>query len=48
MIKADLGNVSDIRQMIREGIQHFGKLDILVNDAAIEKNVPFWESKEIV
>lgn len=46
IVKADLGVVSDIRQMIAEGIKHFGKLDILVNDAAIEKNVPFWEVTE--
>ncbi len=45
-VKADLGVVSDIRQLIAQGIQHFGKLDILVNNAGIEKNASFWEVTE--
>lgn len=43
VIKADLGIVSDIRQMVESAIQHFGKLDILVNNAGLEKNAAFWE-----
>ena len=46
ILKADLGIVSDVRQMIAEGIQHFGKLDILVNNAGLEKNASFWEVTE--
>lgn len=45
-IKADLGVVSDVRQMIAQGIQHFGKLDILVNNAGLEKNASFWDVTE--
>ncbi len=45
-IKADLGSVSDIRELISESISHFGKLDILVNNAGIEKHAPFWEVTE--
>ncbi|GAC1469942.1 MAG: SDR family oxidoreductase [Chamaesiphon sp.] len=45
-VKADLGVVSDIRQMIADAIQHFGKLDILVNNAGIEKNASFWDVTE--
>ncbi len=45
-IKADLGVVSDVRQMIAQGVQHFGKLDILVNNAGLEKNASFWEVTE--
>ena len=46
VVKADLGNVSDVRQMVTGGIEHFGKLDILVNNAGVEKNASFWEVTE--
>lgn len=46
IVKADLGAVSDVRQMIESSIQHFGKLDILVNNAGLEKNASFWEVTE--
>lgn len=46
IIKADLGIVSDIRQIVESAVQHFGKLDILVNNAGLEKNAAFWEVTE--
>jgi glucose 1-dehydrogenase len=46
IIKADLGNISDVRRMIAESIEHFGKLDMLVNNAGIERHAPFWEVTE--
>jgi glucose 1-dehydrogenase len=45
-IKADLGSISEIRQLIAESIEHFGKLDILVNNAGIEKHAAFWDVTE--
>ncbi|KOP24210.1 sugar dehydrogenase [Hapalosiphon sp. MRB220] len=45
-IKADLGSVSEVRQLIADSIDHFGRLDILVNNAGIEKHAPFWEVTE--
>lgn len=45
-IQADLGSVTEIRQLIAESITHFGKLDILVNNAGIEKHAPFREVTE--
>jgi glucose 1-dehydrogenase len=45
-LKADLGNVGDVRQLIADSISHFGQLDILVNNAGIEKHAPFWEVTE--
>ncbi|MBW4672845.1 MAG: glucose 1-dehydrogenase [Desmonostoc geniculatum HA4340-LM1] len=46
-IKADLSVISDIRQLIDEGIQYFGKLDILVNNAGIDgRNADFWNVTE--
>jgi glucose 1-dehydrogenase len=46
IVKADLGVVSDVRQLIADGIEYFGQLDILVNNAGIEKNASFWEVTE--
>ena len=46
VIKADLGVVSDVRQMIAKAIDRFGRLDILVNNAGIEKNASFWDVTE--
>ena len=46
IVKADLSSTSDIRQMVESGIQHFGKLDVLVNNAGLEKNASFWEVTE--
>lgn len=43
-IQADLGSVSEIRQLITESIEHFGKVNILVNNAGIEKHAAFWAS----
>jgi len=45
-IGADLGLVEDVQRLIREGIEHYGRLDILVNNAGIEKHAPFWEVTE--
>lgn len=46
LVQADLGSVSEVRQLIAEGIAYFGKLDILVNNAGIEKNAAFWDVTE--
>jgi glucose 1-dehydrogenase len=45
-VKADLGSVDEIRQLVADSIQHFGKLDVLVNNAGIEKHAPFWDVAE--
>jgi glucose 1-dehydrogenase len=46
-VKADLSLVSDIRQLVDQGVQHFGKLDILVNNGGIDgKNADFWNTTE--
>ena len=45
-VQADLGSVEEVRQLIAESIEHFGRLDVLVNNAGIEKHAPFWEVTE--
>jgi len=46
VVKANLAIVSEVRQLISEGVNHFGKLDILINNAGIEKHAPFLEATE--
>lgn len=45
-IGADLGVVSDVRRLIAESVSHYGRLDVLVNNAGIEKHASFWEVTE--
>ena len=47
LVQADLGHISDVQKLVSEGIQHFGKLDVLVNNAGIDgKNAAFWNILE--
>src|SRR5262245_9752468 len=46
IVKADLGNVEDIRRLINQGVKHFGRLDVLVNNAGLETHAPFWDVTE--
>jgi glucose 1-dehydrogenase len=45
-IQADVGRVSDAERLISESAAQLEKLSILVNNAGIEKNAPFWEVSE--
>ncbi|MBW4442058.1 MAG: glucose 1-dehydrogenase [Plectolyngbya sp. WJT66-NPBG17] len=48
IVQADLSSISDIRKLVSEGIQCFGRLDILVNDAGVDgKNADFWDITEV-
>lgn len=46
IVKADLGQVEEIRRLIKTGVEHFGRLDILINNAGLETHAPFWEATE--
>src|SRR6478736_6777329 len=46
IIQADVSVVSEAQQLIAEAVRHFGRLDMLVNNAGIEINVPFWKVSE--
>ncbi|XGV97662.1 MAG: glucose 1-dehydrogenase [Leptolyngbya sp. BL-A-14] len=47
VIQADLSVVSDVQKLVAEGAEHFGKLDILVNNGGIDgKNADFWDITE--
>jgi len=46
VVQADLGKVEEIRRLVNTAIGHFGRLDVLVNNAGVETHAPFWEVKE--
>lgn len=46
IIQVDLSVVSEVKRLIAEALQRFGKLDVLVNNAGVEFNVPFWNVTE--
>jgi glucose 1-dehydrogenase len=45
-IGADLGSLAEIQKLVNDGAAALGKLDLLVNNAGVEKNAPFWEVTE--
>jgi glucose 1-dehydrogenase len=46
VVQADVGRVADVRLLVAESAAHFGRLDVLVNNAGIEKNADFWAVTE--
>ncbi|WP_447599347.1 SDR family NAD(P)-dependent oxidoreductase [Nitrospira sp. Nam80] len=45
-IQADVTILEDTRRLIQETLDHFGQLDIVVNNAGIERKAPFWQVTE--
>lgn len=43
-IQADISKESECIQLVEQTIKHFGKLDVLVNNAGIQKNIPIEET----
>ncbi|UBF29322.1 glucose 1-dehydrogenase [Kovacikia minuta CCNUW1] len=47
IVQADLSVVSDIQKLVSATIDHFGKVDVLVNNAGMDgKNKDFWDLTE--
>ena len=46
IVQADLSKVDQINNLIQQGIDHFGKVDILINNAGLEKRADFWDVTE--
>ncbi|HVX02693.1 MAG TPA: glucose 1-dehydrogenase [Nitrososphaera sp.] len=43
-IAADIGNEEDCLRLIRQTIEHYGRIDVLVNNAGIQKEIPLEET----
>ena len=46
IVQADLSKVDQINNLVAETISHFGKVDILINNAGLEKRADFWDVTE--
>jgi glucose 1-dehydrogenase len=46
IVRADLASVEQIRSLVESGVNAFGAIDLLVNNAGIEKHKDFWEVGE--
>ena len=45
-VQANVGKVEDIERMFAEALAHFGKLDVLINNAGVEKMCEFLDVTE--
>jgi glucose 1-dehydrogenase len=46
IVRANLGTVGEVRDLVAQSAEALGGLDVLVNNAGIEKHAPFWEVTE--
>ncbi len=45
-LAGDVGRVADVRMLVEAGAKALGGLDVLVNNAGIERHAPVWEVAE--
>ncbi len=45
-IRADVRELDDIGRLVAETVRQFGRIDVLVNNAGLEKNAAFWDVAE--
>jgi glucose 1-dehydrogenase len=45
-IQADVSRYDGVNKLIDEGVAGMGRIDILINNAGVEKNASFWDATE--
>lgn len=45
-VEADISSVDQIHAMMKQAIAYFGAVDILINNAGLEKHASIWEASE--
>jgi glucose 1-dehydrogenase len=43
-VRADVANPTDVKNLIREAVEEFGRLDVMVNNAGVEEKMPFLDT----
>src|SRR5262245_47677083 len=46
IVRANLGDVTDVERLVAESAAALGGLDVLVNNAGIERHAAFWDVSE--
>jgi glucose 1-dehydrogenase len=45
-VEADISSVDQIHSLMKQAIDYFGAVDVLVNNAGVEKHASIWEASE--
>ena len=45
-IKVDISNKAEVEEMVKKVMDKFGRIDILVNNAVVKKEIPLFEIDE--
>lgn len=43
IVKADISNEADVKQMVEQVVKHFGHIDVLINNAAVSLDSMFYD-----
>jgi glucose 1-dehydrogenase len=43
-VRADVSNPEDVKNLIKQAVEEFGRLDVMVNNAGIEEKMPFLDT----
>jgi glucose 1-dehydrogenase len=46
IVKADVSHLPDTQNLVDQAYSQLGRCDILINNAGVEKNAPFWDVTE--
>ena len=46
IVRANLGSVAEVQELVAKSVEALGGLDVLVNNAGIEKHAAFWDVTE--
>jgi glucose 1-dehydrogenase len=44
VVKADISKEADCIKLIEETVNHYGRIDVLVNNAGVQEDIPFTET----